>query len=108
MTELEILKRKIERERRARKQAEAILEQKALELFHANQELQTLNEGLEKTIAERTKALQDSEHRYRQMIETASDMIYRLDAEGFITYCNPVASYLLGFSTKQLIGRHFA
>lgn len=108
MAELEVLKRKVERERRARKQAEAVLEQKALELFHANQELQTLNEGLEKTIAERTKALQESELRYRQIIETASDMIYRLNADGIIIYVNPVASFLLGYEKEELIGRHYA
>ena len=47
MKEIDILKRRLEREKLARKQAEAILEKKALELYAANEELRKLNESLE-------------------------------------------------------------
>ncbi len=57
MNEVGILKKRIERERLARKQAEAILEHKALELFHTNEKLKKLNENLEQTITERTEEL---------------------------------------------------
>ena len=40
--EIEILHRRLEREKAARRQAEHLLEQKSLELFHANQQLQTV------------------------------------------------------------------
>ena len=40
--ELEMLQRRFERERAARRTAETILEQKALELYHANDELRRL------------------------------------------------------------------
>jgi len=76
MTELELLKRKLERERIARKQAESILESKALELYDANESLKKLNDSLEEKILNRTKALQESEHKYRNVIDQASDIIY--------------------------------
>ena len=57
MNEIGILKKRIERERLARKQAEAILETKALELFHTNEKLKKLNENLEQTITQRTEEL---------------------------------------------------
>ncbi|MFN5982306.1 MAG: hypothetical protein ACK479_02495 [Fluviicola sp.] len=44
---IELLKRQLERERLARKQAEGILELKSLELFRSNQELLRLNNSLE-------------------------------------------------------------
>lgn len=40
--EVELLKRRLDRERRARKQAEQLLEQKSLELFQTNDRLKTL------------------------------------------------------------------
>ncbi len=56
--EVEILKRRVKREVQARKEAERILEKKALELFHANEELKEVNGNLEETILKRTKALE--------------------------------------------------
>lgn len=105
--ELAILKRRIEREINSRKQAEAILEQKALELFQANRELRSLNESLENRIAERAKELEASELRYRQIIETASDIIYRADVAGYFTYVNPQAEAVMGYSQEEIIGKHF-
>ncbi len=58
MNELDLLKRKLERERKARKQAESILESKSLELFHSNEALQELNETLENQVRMRTQQLE--------------------------------------------------
>jgi len=55
MTDLELLQKKLDREIAARKQAENILESKALELFNANSELNILNTTLESQIIERTQ-----------------------------------------------------
>jgi len=55
---LEREKRRLDRERQARKHAESILEAKALELYHANEELRQLNENLEQKIAQRTVELE--------------------------------------------------
>ena len=59
-TEMEILLRRVERERQARKQAEQLLEHKSLELFEANQTLQAQAAKLEVAVHERTRALEEA------------------------------------------------
>ncbi len=61
------------------------------------------------TERKRTEALlQDSEARYRQIVESASDIIYRTDSKGFFTYVNPTAFHLMGFKTDaDVLGKHF-
>jgi signal transduction histidine kinase/CheY-like chemotaxis protein len=54
MEEIEALKRRLERERAARKQAESIAEQKTREIFLANQELLKLTGHLEELVEART------------------------------------------------------
>ena len=107
MEELQLLKRKLDREREARKQAESILETKAMELHQANHELIELNENLEQAILDRTIELEQSEKRYRQIIEHAEDFIFRTDPDGYFTYINPVANKKLGYSSEEVIGSHF-
>ena len=55
--ETEVLKRWLERERAARKQAETLLEEKSRELYQTNQELRNLADHLEELVQERTKEL---------------------------------------------------
>ena len=52
-------------------------------------------------------SLLDTESRFRQLVESASDGIYRIDTRGVFTYANPVASRLLGFSPTEpgIVGR---
>jgi|GEM_PF-1672692 len=52
-------------------------------------------------------ALQESEKRYRELVERAGDIIYQTDANGFFTVCNPVAARITGYSQEELIGKHF-
>ncbi len=66
--EIELLQRRFERERAARREAETILEQKALELYHANNALRSLNEGLEQEVTERTTELLTEQTRLRSLI----------------------------------------
>ena len=60
--ELELLQRRFERERRARKQAESLLEKKSLELFQSNEHLRLLSE-------EQARSL--------QMLRTTADSLLR-------------------------------
>jgi diguanylate cyclase (GGDEF)-like protein/PAS domain S-box-containing protein len=53
------------------------------------------------------EALYRSDALYRQLVETASDIIYRADRMGFFTYANPAAVRLTGFSEEELEGLHF-
>ncbi len=55
--ELELTQRKAERERRARQEAERLLEQQALALFNANRDLARLNAELEQRVKVRTLEL---------------------------------------------------
>ncbi|ELR73076.1 hypothetical protein C900_00156 [Fulvivirga imtechensis AK7] len=55
-----ILRRAFERERQAKRAAEKIIEEKSTELYYANKELATLNESLEKQVAERTAQLKEA------------------------------------------------
>ncbi|MCB1737636.1 MAG: response regulator, partial [Gammaproteobacteria bacterium] len=56
--ELSLLQRRFDRERAARKQAEALLEAKSRELYDANRELRALADNLERLITERTGELE--------------------------------------------------
>ena len=58
--DLKLLQRRLERERNARKQAEALLEKKSRELYHTNKELQVLTGSLEDQILIRTKELEEA------------------------------------------------
>lgn len=53
------------------------------------------------------ESLQQSEIRFRHLVESASDAIYRIDTHGVFTYANPVASRLLGYSPDErgIVGR---
>jgi PAS domain S-box-containing protein len=55
------------------------------------------------------ESLIESEARFRQLVESASDAIYRIDTHGVFTYANPVASSLLGFEPDGpgIVGRTY-
>lgn len=49
-----------------------------------------------------------SEARYRQIVESASDVIYRTDAQGRFTYANPTTLNLMGYkSESDVVGKHY-
>ncbi|MBL7815569.1 MAG: response regulator [Saprospiraceae bacterium] len=108
MTELNLLKRRIERERLARKQAEAILEAKALELYNANMELRTLNESLEQKVAERTEQLSASEEKYRGIIENMELGLMEVNTEGVIVRAYPRFCKMVGYQEEELVGLNAA
>jgi PAS domain S-box-containing protein len=65
---------------------------------------------LNKEIGERKRAeytLRESEERYRQIIESASDIIYRTDEKGYFTFVNPVAARTVGYSHDEVMGKHY-
>lgn len=105
MSETDLLNRRLGRERAARQQAEAILENKALELYRANKKLQELNEYLEEQIRVKFAALQQSEQRYQQLIESIDDIIYKISPDGFFTFVSPAAEKLLGYTEREFIGK---
>ena len=51
--------------------------------------------------------LQESEERYRQLVEYASDAVYRISLNGFFEYVNPQAEGITGYARDELIGKSF-
>lgn len=68
MNEVELLKKALLREKAARKEAERILEQKALELYYINKQLAETNALLEKRVQERTEELNENASRLSALI----------------------------------------
>lgn len=105
--EVERLKRRLEREIKARKQAETTLEVKARDLFNANERLMQLNNELEHQIYARTFELEKSEIRYRQLVENASDIIYNISETGEFLYMNAIGIKAFGYAEEEIIGANF-
>lgn len=108
MDDINLLKRRLEREKSARLQAETVLEEKALELYNANEQLQHLNENLEQQIRAKLAELHQSEQRYRQLIESVQDIIYKISPDGYFTFVSSVAEKLLGYTEEEFLGKHFS
>ncbi|MBS0545727.1 MAG: PAS domain S-box protein [Proteobacteria bacterium] len=51
------------------------------------------------------RALQDSQERYRQMVESVSSVIFRLDASGKLLFLNAAWKRLSGFDVAHSLGR---
>ena len=86
MPDLELMQRRLEREKAARKAAETLLEQKSLEVYEANQRLIDLTE--------QTKAI----------VETAAEGIISYDEEGVIHLFNRSAERI--FQCQEAIGKN--
>lgn len=84
MSELESLKRRAERERRARKEAERLLEDKSRQLFATNQQLAA------------------REAKTRSILEAVSDGVVTYSASGVIQSANRVALELFGCQSAIL------
>ncbi|MGI8554219.1 MAG: PAS domain S-box protein, partial [Dehalococcoidia bacterium] len=59
----------------------------------------------ELSAADRTvAALQESEERYRRIVETAQEGIWTIDAEGKTTFANQRLAEMLGYSVDEMLG----
>lgn len=59
--------------------------------------------------AERFKAAQSAEGRYRMLVEAVTDYaIYMLDVSGVVTSWNPGARRFKGYEESEIIGEHFS
>jgi PAS domain S-box-containing protein len=62
-------------------------------------------EGRQTRLEERTRALQESEQRFKQLVDVAQEGIWVADDRGVITYVNQRLADLLGYSNGSLLGR---
>ncbi len=51
--------------------------------------------------------IQESEARYRHLVENVHDLIYQVDATGVITYCSPSIEFLGSYTVAEVLGRSF-
>ena len=70
-----------------------------------------LDDQVHKELAERKRTevlLLESETRFRQIVENASDIIYRADTNGNFTYVNPAALRMMGYTSEQdVLGKNY-
>ncbi|MBF0383388.1 MAG: PAS domain S-box protein [Magnetococcales bacterium] len=92
-------KRRMDRERKARKEAERLLEEKSRELWKSNQELKMLTDNLSHMVVERTE-------RIRAIVETAVDAIITINHFGIIATVNPAVERLFGWTEDELVGKN--
>lgn len=60
-----------------------------------------------KDIEEQKLVIQSNAQRYRELIETISDIVYRTDIKGYFNYVSPSAAILTGYSEQELLRMHF-
>lgn len=75
------------------------------------EQLQAVYDSAMREVAERKRTevlLQESEARYRQIVENADELIYRTDAEGYITYANATILRLFGMDkVHEILGKNY-
>src|SRR5439155_5149546 len=62
-------------------------------------------ESRQARLEERTRALQDSEQRFKQLVDVAQEGIWVADERGMITYVNQRMVELLGYQNGAMLGR---
>ena len=75
-----------------------------------NRELARTRDALERAnhrLAENLDELAASEQRFRSLVQTVPDIVYRLDPQGHFTFINE-AIRRLGFEPEELLGGHFS
>ena len=76
-----------------------------LEVRLLYKKLENYNQQLEKTVLQRTAALQDSEARYRSLVELASDWYWEQDAKGKFTHLFGPVQQMLGFENESAVSK---
>ncbi len=71
------------------------------------EEIQTQLRIINEKLTERTQELEASENRFRALVQTVPDIIYRIDEQGHFIFVNH-SIRKLGYEPDQLIGQHFS
>jgi PAS domain S-box-containing protein len=68
-------------------------------------------QAVTRDITERKKAeeaLQESERKYRTIVQTAPDVILSINPKGTVTTCNDAMIGFSGYSQGEIVGKHFS
>ena len=76
----------------------------AVENTRLLERLQRHSTELERLVDERTRKLQESENKYRQLVENALDGIWVIDAESKTTFVNQHMADMLGYAIDEMLG----
>ncbi len=68
-------------------------------------ELQEHRLHLEELVEQRSTALLQTEAQASLILESSADGLYGIDARGVITFVNPAACALLGYTAEQMVGQ---
>jgi PAS domain S-box-containing protein len=68
-------------------------------------ELEQHRRHLEGLVQQRTSELMQTEARASHILHSSADGLYGIDCKGVITFINPAACAILGYSAEQVIGR---
>jgi PAS domain S-box-containing protein len=68
---------------------------------------QRAHDFLEQRVDERTKALRESERRFRDMLQNLKLLAVTLDANGNVTFCNDYALQLTRYAAADVLGADF-
>ena len=69
-------------------------------------ELEASHGNLARLVEERTAELKATEAHATHLLESSADGLYGMDRDGNITFINPAACAILGYSPEQVIGRY--
>lgn len=78
---------------------------RVIERKRQEEALRRANDELERGVAERTRALKDSEARFRDIVEIASDWFWEMGPDLRFTYLSPRFSEMTGRPVSDLVGK---
>jgi two-component system cell cycle sensor histidine kinase/response regulator CckA len=54
------------------------------------------------------EGLRRAEEKYRDLVENLNEAVYNLDIAGVVTYVSPVVESVLGYTSREVVGRPFS
>lgn len=101
------LEKQLAKEREARIEAEQLLEKRARELQSRNLELEKVNQELAQLHHEVSTDLASTKLELEEIVQSAGDIIYLMDASGHFVFINQSAESITGHQLATLRQKHF-